>query len=319
MINIQNWLNVFVITILMSTSGFAQFVPGLNTDQIYTDKKVGIGIDNPVFKLEVANNLDDYISLHQDGGFNVLRFGNISGGSRTTNWKIHDQHGIGSAQGLVFQDQSLQTILKLTQDGNVGIGTTSPSHKLTVAGDIDYSRLTKLDMLENSKAFIRAADIMFGHSTRRGSLGRVLVDAGDGAIHLNYQSDWGKTQINGGAIFLTGNTGIGTFNLAGYKLAVNGRIRAKEVKVETGWSDFVFEDDYELPTLAEVEAFIKANKHLPEIPSAKEVEENGVELGKMDSKLLQKIEELTLYIIEQHKRIEAQDKRIRQLEEANRK
>ncbi len=302
--NIQNGLILFVVTILMSTSGFAQFVPGTNPDQIYTDKKVGIGTNNPGFKLEVTNNLDSYIGLDQNGGFNVLRFGSINGGSRTTNWKIHDQHVNGSSQGLVFQDQSLQTILKLAQDGNVGIGTTSPAHKLTVTGDIDYSQLTKLDMMENSKAYIRAADMMFGHSTRRGSLGRVLVDGGDGAIHLNYQSDWSKTQINGGSIFLTGSTGIGTFNLAGYMLAVNGNIRAKEVKIETGWSDFVFEDDYDLPTLAEVEEFIKTNKHLPEIPSAEEVAENGVNLGEMESKLLQKIEELTLYIIDQQKEIE---------------
>ena len=94
------------------------------------------------------------------------------------------------------------------------------------------------------------------------------------------------------------NVGIGTANPGTFKLAVNGNIRAKEIKVETGWSDFVFEEDYDLPTLEEVEKFIKVNKHLPGIPSAKEVKENGVELGKMDSKLLLKIEELTLYMIE---------------------
>ena len=100
-----------------------------------------------------------------------------------------------------------------------------------------------------------------------------------------------------------GNVGIGTITPGAYRLAVNGKIRAKEVKVETGWSDFVFEDDYDLPTLAEVEQFIKVNKHLPEIPSAQEVAENGVNLGEMEAKLLQKIEELTLYIIQQEKRI----------------
>ncbi|MCG8323643.1 MAG: hypothetical protein MI921_29385 [Cytophagales bacterium] len=100
-----------------------------------------------------------------------------------------------------------------------------------------------------------------------------------------------------------GRLGVGTANPGPFRLAVNGNIRAKEIKVETGWPDFVFEDDYDLPTLEEVEKYIKTHRHLPEIPSAKEVEENGVELGKMDSKLLQKIEELTLYIIDQEKRI----------------
>ena len=161
---------------------------------------------------------------------------------------------------------------------------------------------------------------MFGHSTRRGSPGRVLVDAGDNVIHLNFQNDWSRTQINGSSIFLTGNTGIGTFNVPNdCMLSVNGKIRAKEIKVETGWSDFVFEDDYDLPTLEAVEKFIKTNKHLPEIPSAKEVEENGVELGKMHSKLLQKIEELTLYIIDQDKKMKNMEALIYQLMEEKKK
>lgn len=107
-----------------------------------------------------------------------------------------------------------------------------------------------------------------------------------------------------------GNVGIGTTNTGTYKLAVNGNIRAKEIKVETGWSDFVFESDYKLPTLEEVETHIKKNGHLKDIPSAEEVAENGVLLGEMDSKLLQKIEELTLYTI-------AQEKRIKHLEKEN--
>ena len=100
-----------------------------------------------------------------------------------------------------------------------------------------------------------------------------------------------------------GRLGVGTRNPGPFRLAINGKIRAKEIKVETGWSDFVFEDDYDLPKLEEVKKYIKTHRHLPEIPSAKEVEENGVELGKMDSKLLQKIEELTLYMIDLNEEI----------------
>ena len=106
-----------------------------------------------------------------------------------------------------------------------------------------------------------------------------------------------------------GSVGIGTKNPGSWKLAVNGQIRAKEVKVETGWSDFVFKSNYVLPTLAEVEAYINEKGHLKDIPSAEEVEENGIFLGEMDSKLLRKIEELTLYIIEQNKRIENLEKK----------
>lgn len=76
------------------------------------------------------------------------------------------------------------------------------------------------------------------------------------------------------------------------------------VVTETGWSDFVFDDDYNLPSLNEVENFINENNHLPDIPSAEDVEENGVSVGEMQAKLLQKIEELMLYVIEQQKEIE---------------
>ncbi|WP_461639625.1 hypothetical protein [Labilibaculum euxinus] len=99
-----------------------------------------------------------------------------------------------------------------------------------------------------------------------------------------------------------------------YPLDVNGTIRAKEIKVEANWADFVFKEDYSLRNLTEVEEFIIENGHLPDIPSEKEVESEGVLLGEMNSKLLQKIEELTLYVIEMHRTIEQQNGRIKELE-----
>ena len=90
-----------------------------------------------------------------------------------------------------------------------------------------------------------------------------------------------------------------------HKLAVEGSIGAREIKVESkGWSDFVFEENYELPTLIDVENHINEKGHLKDIPSAKEIEKNGFLLGEMDAKLLQKIEELTLYTIDQEKEIQ---------------
>lgn len=86
--------------------------------------------------------------------------------------------------------------------------------------------------------------------------------------------------------------------------AIDGKLTAKEIeiKVNTG-ADFVFSPNYNLPTLSEVEAFVKENKHLPEIPSEKEMQENGLNLNDMQIKLLQKIEELTLYTIQLEKRV----------------
>jgi hypothetical protein len=92
---------------------------------------------------------------------------------------------------------------------------------------------------------------------------------------------------------------------------VNGKIRAHEIKVETtNWPDYVFAPSFKLPDLEVTEQFIKQNSHLPEIPSAVEVEKDGISLGEMNAKLLKKIEELTLHLIEQNKRLDAQEKTI---------
>ncbi|SES20108.1 hypothetical protein [Pedobacter rhizosphaerae] len=100
-----------------------------------------------------------------------------------------------------------------------------------------------------------------------------------------------------------GDLGLGTMSPK-EKLSVNGKIRAHEVKVETAnWPDYVFKPEYDLPTLSEIEKLIKAMDHLPEIPSAKEVEINGVALGEMNKLLLKKVEELTLHLIEKDKQL----------------
>lgn len=102
--------------------------------------------------------------------------------------------------------------------------------------------------------------------------------------------------------YFAGSVGIGTYNPREYKLAVNGKIRAQEIKVEASpWPDYVFTKSYQLPTLQETERHIKEKGHLPGIPSAAEVKANGIDLGEMNAKLLQKTEELTLHLIEENK------------------
>ena len=103
--------------------------------------------------------------------------------------------------------------------------------------------------------------------------------------------------------------GIGTTANPSYKLSVNGNIRSKEVVVEIGWADYVFNKKYKLKPLIEVEKFIEQNKHLPGIPSAAAIEKNGLNLGDTQKKMMEKIEELTLYIIQLNKRIEELEKK----------
>jgi hypothetical protein len=135
-----------------------------------------------------------------------------------------------------------------------------------------------------------------------------------------------RIDLSAPKIYTNGVIGIGTSVVGSHKLAVAGSIGAREIKVEAnGWSDFVFDDDYDLKSIEEVENYIKENGHLSEIPDQKTVEKNGVNLGEMNAKLLEKIEELTLYTIDQQKEIEKlkdqnerlnmQNKKIEELEE----
>jgi hypothetical protein len=212
-------------------------------------------------------------------------------------------------------------------NGNVGIGTTSPISLLDVKGDGKIGSL-------NNRHYLRIAskewpEIRFQtpSSDRQIRLGvahafnnNYGVSEGDFYVYTATTNSMPLVVNKNGNISLVnkkGNVGIGTTNPGTWKLAVNGQIRAKEIKVETRWSDFVFENDYKLPTLKDVENHIKEKGHLKDIPSAKEVEKNGILLGKMNSKLLQKIEELTLYTIEQEKRLNNIDLKNEKLEKEN--
>ncbi|AWO00436.1 hypothetical protein DLD77_01295 [Chitinophaga alhagiae] len=152
---------------------------------------------------------------------------------------------------------------------------------LTVAGDGVMNNLTGKMLIGTRRAFNKAG----------------------GGVQWYYGDD---IVIDG-----TGNVGIGTLTPQA-KLAVNGDMFAKKVKVTaTGWSDFVFDPSYKLPSLYEIERFIKANRHLPDIPTEAEVKEKGIDVGEMNKLLLQKIEEQMLYIIELRKEVDGLKKAIK--------
>ena len=127
--------------------------------------------------------------------------------------------------------------------------------------------------------------------------------------YVNYQGVTFQESgyFNGtGLNYFGGSVGIGTRTTGSFKLAVEGAIGARKIQVTQGaWADFVFQPDYKLPSLQETEQYVKANSHLPGIPSEKEVQEKGIDIGEMNKILVQKIEELTLHVIAQQKQLDS--------------
>lgn len=182
-------------------------------------------------------------------------------------------------------------------DGQVGIGTTSPKTKLDVGGAAD-SGFGDLAVNETITSTWPSTDYYGYIEGRRadGKRGYYLggnVSRDEAVLGVPHPSE---LVIKGAKV------GIGTDTPA-EKLSVNGRIRSKEVVVEKeNWLDVVFDKGYDLPTLEEVSRFIDEEGHLPSVPSTESVKKNGLRLGEMDATLLKKVEELTLYAIEQKER-----------------
>jgi hypothetical protein len=183
-------------------------------------------------------------------------------------------------------------------NGNVVIGTINPTSIFSVG--IDHG--VKLSV--GNLVWAKTAIIETGYNNQVGDFTDVKV-AG------NATNDAYIRIVKGG------NVGIGTTNPTS-KLTVKGDIHSREVKVtvEAG-ADFVFAEDYDLPSLDSVHQYIKENKHLPEIASASEMKKDGINLSEMNIKLLQKVEELTLYTIEQEKKNNIQSKEIETLKKEN--
>jgi len=302
------------------------------------------GISNPAVGLLVYDNQTQSFWFFKTAGWTEI----VTGGSATNFWNTDGSNiynnntanvGIGTANPTV--KLTLQTPINTAGWIHIGgadsiivsegIGGVSAAIGTTTnhAFRLNTNGLGRLHIYP-------AGEVVVGTNTT-GSFGKFTVETSNNSFGISHRSVEGNilaTNIGGSSagigtfsntnmrifcnsasrIFVaaaTGNVGIGTDNPT-YKLSVLGNIRSTEVVVETGWADYVFDEKYKLNSLDEVEKFIQQNKHLPNVPSAKEIQTNGLQLGDTQKRMMEKIEELTLYMIETNKRIAALEQMIQQ-------
>ncbi|GHE56664.1 hypothetical protein [Roseivirga thermotolerans] len=302
---------IYSLLILFSSNlAFAQWTTS-GSNIYYNSGNVGIGVISPVDKLDINGNIstNGILKISKSGaGGAQLRLYNTYGSSE--DWRI--QAGIPAISDNTLAIQTISnstTHFAIKNDGSVGIGTSSPTGKF--------------------QSYISATRY-FGHNVNGADLS-VLSDnntapvfkvVGTGNADLVNILD-GSTEVF--TIKDGGQVGIGTTSPS-VKLEVNGNalfqgnIESMKVKVTQdpgNWPDYVFSPNFKLRTLTELETYIQQNQHLPEVPSAKEIEANGQDLGDIQAVLLKKIEELTLYLIQENKENSNLKEQITKVEDEN--
>ncbi|TPG36290.1 hypothetical protein [Flavobacterium pectinovorum] len=285
---------ILILIVFATQACFAQSVFPINGGN------VGIGTITPNSKLSIRSGRAG-VSIHPGSGTNSY-YGSIAFNRECVTGEIFDNsaYAFQINNGGNIYDKNLHfqiyngngvqvtgdaLVINGASGGNIGVGTSEPSALLDI-----YSPLP----------------IVGSYDTQKWS-------TSNAGYNLKLQTIWNTSGINQefiqrfngvdyrSLVFYQGNVGIGTSNPTN-KLDVNGTIHSQEVKVDmNGWSDFVFKKEYNLPTLEEVEKYIAEKGHLENIPSEEEILKNGINVGEMNAKLLQKIEELTLYMIDMKK------------------
>jgi len=262
---------------------------------------VGIGTINPNHKFHLTGG-----DLFVQSSSGKIRFGN----NGSNEWQMATTSGGADLRWYSTPDggTTINPRHYFSQNGDVTIGgggapqarlhvSTTESETIRMEGNNPY--LSFYDNTDGYKGYLwyNGADMVLGSVSapvRFASNGYRMAINSDGRIYM----------------------GTGNLPATGYMLSVAGKVIAEEVKVQlkTGWPDYVFANDYKLLPIEELEKLIIKNKHLPNIPSAKEIEKNGISLGDMNKRLMEKVEEMTLYIIQLKKENNATDERLKLIE-----
>lgn len=276
---------------------------------------VGIGTTSPLFNLDV-NGQGRFKRLFSENTningttypnlLDYLQQSHVMGAGYKTNF-VHAGQNTHRYTFNVF-DQALSPQYSNVSYFKLNLVDRNSVERFSVDGTGGGYLAMNLNDFNGGNAFkvglVPEGDKVYVHLPKENS--RVVI-AGWGDYMPQHKFVVRGSSLIEGNILTDSNIGIGTSTFTdgsdNFRLSVNGGIRAHRVKVYTDWADFVFEKSYNLPTLEEVEKYIAENGHLKDIPSASEVEQNGIEVGEMNKLLLQKIEELTLYVIQLNKEI----------------
>jgi hypothetical protein len=265
---------------------------------INTSHEVGIGTNDPQAKLQVSGGAGDQVRIHAASD-PILQFTEGFLGNQTKkgyvqvsgdNLRLGTNSGNTAGKFIVRNNGSDHFFIDAA--GRVGINQSNPTSQLHVSGRTYINNGSGEALgLDGTNPFIQ-----FYQS---GSAKSFIQQTGS---TLFMGVNGGNLQLDAAQIAIGANLN----KAAGYKLAVTGKVICEEVKVmlSGNWPDYVFDKKYKRPSLSDLEKFIEQNKHLPNIPAASEIESNGVEVGDMQRKMMEKIEELTLYVIELKKELD---------------
>lgn len=315
----ESW-NTTTASVLFPTLNTTKLAVGLTSAPAYKTELRGHPTGNLWQALKLSTAGASHVTLSAAPGTNSYFVLNSNGGS----------NGIILSTGSPDGNSGLGTErMRILSSGNVGIGTTSASNRLDVEGGMAVGAAYSGSNAAPTNGLIVEGRVGIGVNSVNGESNLAIGSNGaneGGQIQLNAPTASAGKAVHLDSYLANGNqpimrflagtnsssqTHLASLDLTNGDFGVTGQLSAKSIRINSSWTlevpDYVFEEGYRVTSLEETEKFVKKNKHLPEIPSAKQLNKEGMDLAEMNLRLLKKVEELTLHAI-------AQEKRLRKLE-----